>query len=62
MQKFIRMTSYKTKVNESEYTSKENSYVEVESEVKTSSSETAKEVETPDVTCVRICMLRIIEL
>jgi hypothetical protein len=56
------MTSYKTKVNESEYTSKENSYVEVEPEVKTSSSETAKEVETPDVTCVRICMLRIIEL
>ena len=40
----------------------ENSYVEVEPEVKTGSSETAKKVETLDVACVRLCMLRIIEL
>jgi hypothetical protein len=53
----------KTKVYESEYTSKKKtSYVEVEPEMKTASSETVKKIETPDMACVRLCMLRIIEI
>lgn len=50
-------------VNGSEYTSeKTHVCVEVQPEVKTGSYETAKKVETPDVACVGLCMLRIIEL
>lgn len=41
---------------------KKTSYVEVEPEMKTASSETVKKIETPDMACVRLCMLRIIEM